>query len=110
MTAPPWPERIVGANPHIRAPQPMVNRSKDGACFHYEGYAPHPIDIRLGAGKSPKVRIDELKGKGSHAALYYGSPRTTLKDRRKEIGLVCCARRCANWASALTIWNREATW
>jgi predicted RNA binding protein YcfA (HicA-like mRNA interferase family) len=33
------------------------------------------------------VRLDELKGKGSHAALYYyGSRRTTLKDRRKEIG------------------------
>jgi mRNA interferase HicA len=30
--------------------------------------------------------LDGLKGKGSHAALYYGSRRTTLKDRRKEIG------------------------
>ena len=29
---------------------------------------------------------DELMGKGSHAALYYGSRRRTLKDRRKEIG------------------------
>jgi mRNA interferase HicA len=26
-----------------------------------------------------------MKGKGSHAALYYGLRRTTLKDRRKEI-------------------------
>jgi predicted RNA binding protein YcfA (HicA-like mRNA interferase family) len=32
------------------------------------------------------VRLDELKGKGSHAALSYGSRRTILKDRRKEIG------------------------
>jgi mRNA interferase HicA len=33
------------------------------------------------------VRLDELKGKGSHAApFYYGSCRTTVKDRRKEIG------------------------
>jgi mRNA interferase HicA len=32
------------------------------------------------------VKLDELKGKGSHGALSYGSRRTTLKDRRKEIG------------------------
>lgn len=32
------------------------------------------------------VRLDEAQGKGSHAMLLYGSNRTTLKDRRKEIG------------------------
>ncbi len=32
------------------------------------------------------VRLDESHGKGSHAMLLYGSNRTTLKDRRKEIG------------------------
>jgi hypothetical protein len=55
------------------------------------------------------VRLDELKGKGSHAALYYGSRRTTLKDRRKEIGPVCLAACCVNWASFRAIWNRKAT-
>ncbi len=42
--------------------------------------------VRLGRERGIEVRLDELKGKGSHAALYYGSQRTTLKDRRKEIG------------------------
>jgi mRNA interferase HicA len=42
---------------------------------------------RLGRQRGVEVRLDELKGKGSHAALYYGAPRTTLKDRRKEIGV-----------------------
>lgn len=32
------------------------------------------------------LRLDESHGKGSHAMLLYGSNRTTLKDRRKEIG------------------------
>jgi predicted RNA binding protein YcfA (HicA-like mRNA interferase family) len=42
---------------------------------------------RLGRERGVTVRLDELKGKGSHAALYYGSGRTTVKDRRKEIGV-----------------------
>jgi len=41
---------------------------------------------RLGQQRGVEVRLDELKGKGSHAALYYGLRRATLKDRRKEIG------------------------
>jgi predicted RNA binding protein YcfA (HicA-like mRNA interferase family) len=41
---------------------------------------------RLGRQRAIEVRLDELKGKGSHAVLYYGRRRTTLKDRRKEIG------------------------
>ena len=41
---------------------------------------------RLGQQRGVEVRLDELKGKGSHAALYCSSHRTTLKDRRKEIG------------------------
>jgi predicted TIM-barrel fold metal-dependent hydrolase len=42
-----------------RAPQLMVNPpdGKEGAYFLYEGYAPHPIGIGFGAGKSP----EELK-------------------------------------------------
>ena len=41
---------------------------------------------RLGSERGIEVRLDELRGKGSHAVLYYGSRRTTLKDRRKELG------------------------
>jgi hypothetical protein len=32
------------------------------------------------------VTFDKKHGKGSHGTLYYGSRRTTLKDRKKEIG------------------------
>ena len=42
---------------------------------------------RLGQPRGIEVRFDELKGKGSNAALYYGSRRTILKERRKEIGV-----------------------
>ena len=31
------------------------------------------------------VRLDSKRGKGSHITLYYGSRKTTVKDRRKEI-------------------------
>jgi len=41
---------------------------------------------RLAQQRGVEVRLDELKGKGSHAALYYSSRRPTLKDRRKEMG------------------------
>ena len=40
---------------------------------------------RIGNQRGVEVRLDELRGKGSHAALYYGPRRATLKDRRKEI-------------------------
>src|SRR3982074_2810914 len=41
-----------------RAPRLAVDLpGKEGAYFLYEGYAPHPIGIGFGAGKSP----DELK-------------------------------------------------
>ena len=31
------------------------------------------------------VRIDSKRGKGSHVTFYYGTRKTTVKDRRKEI-------------------------
>ena len=31
------------------------------------------------------VRVDSKRGKGSHVILYYGTRKTTVKDRRKEI-------------------------
>lgn len=34
------------------------------------------------------------KGAGSHGTLYYGDRRTTLKDRRKEIGKGLLAKMC----------------
>lgn len=33
-----------------------------------------------------KVHLDKRHGKGSHATLYYGRRKTTVKDRKKEIG------------------------
>jgi hypothetical protein len=32
------------------------------------------------------VEIDETRGKGSHAKIWFGDRATTLKDRRAEIG------------------------
>jgi predicted RNA binding protein YcfA (HicA-like mRNA interferase family) len=32
-------------------------------------------------------RFDAGPGKGSHGRLYYGSTFTTVKDRKKEIGI-----------------------
>lgn len=32
------------------------------------------------------MRLDAERGKGSHVTLYYGSRKTIVKDRRKELG------------------------
>ena len=32
------------------------------------------------------VTFDKRHGKGSHGTLYYGTRKTTVKDRKKEIG------------------------
>ncbi len=32
------------------------------------------------------VIIEKHHGKGSHSTLYFGDKRTTMKDRKKEIG------------------------
>ena len=32
------------------------------------------------------IVIEKHHGKGSHATLYFGVNRTTIKDRKKEIG------------------------
>ena len=39
---------------------------KEGAYFLYEGYAPHPIGIGLGAGKSPE-ELKEFLTKATYA-------------------------------------------
>lgn len=41
--------------------------------------------FELGAERNVSVRIDTKRGKGSHATLYYGSRKTVVKDRRKEL-------------------------
>ena len=41
---------------------------------------------RLGQKTGQPVRFDK-HGKGSHGRLYYGTRFTTLKDRKKEIGI-----------------------
>ena len=41
--------------------------------------------FELGAGRDVSVRIDTKRGKGSHVTLYYGSRKTVVKDRRKEL-------------------------
>ena len=41
--------------------------------------------FELGAERNVPVRIDTKRGKGSHATLYYGSRKTVVKDRRKEL-------------------------
>ncbi len=41
--------------------------------------------IAIGKERGVGVRFDPKRGKGSHGTLYYGSNKTVLKDRRKEI-------------------------
>jgi len=41
---------------------------------------------KLGRDRGVAVVLQERRGKGSHAYLYFGKARTTLKDRKKELG------------------------
>ncbi len=40
----------------------------------------------LGKSRGIGVRFEKRHGKGSHGTLYFGGRKTTVKDRRKEIG------------------------
>lgn len=40
----------------------------------------------LGRRTGVPVHLDKRHGKGSHGTLYYGTRKTTVKDRKKEIG------------------------
>ena len=42
---------------------------------------------KLGKQRGIPVRLEKHHGKGSHATLYFGDNRTTMKDRKKEIGV-----------------------
>lgn len=41
---------------------------------------------RLGKQYGITVVIEKCHGKGSHSTLHFGNKRTTIKDRKKEIG------------------------
>jgi len=41
---------------------------------------------KLAKEQGVKVSVEKQRGKGSHGTLYFGDKRTTLKDRKKEIG------------------------
>ena len=67
-----------------RAPQLMVNPpGKEGAYFYYEGYAPHPIGIGLGAGKSPE-ELKEFLTKATYADARPGGWDPALASRSRE--------------------------
>jgi mRNA interferase HicA len=40
----------------------------------------------LGKKNGVPVRFEKHHGRGSHGTLYYGQQKTTVKDRKKEIG------------------------
>jgi hypothetical protein len=76
-----WVER-VDRKYGDRAPQLMVNPpGKEGAYFYYEGYAPHPIGIGLGAGKSPE-ELKEFLTKATYSDARPGGwdPAERAKD------------------------------
>src|SRR5215469_1534057 len=69
-----------------RAPRLMVNPpGKEGAYFFYEGYAPHPIGIGLGAGRSPE-ELAEFLTKATYADARPGGwdPAERLKDNELD--------------------------
>ena len=41
---------------------------------------------KLGKARGVVVRLEKRRGKGSHATLYYDDKKTTVKDRKKEVG------------------------
>ena len=40
---------------------------------------------KIGRERRIPVRIDTKRGKGSHITIYYGTRKTVVKDRRKEL-------------------------
>ena len=51
---------------------------------------------RLGRRRGIEVRFVAQRGKGSHGTLYYGSGKTIVKDRKKELGSGLLADMLAN--------------
>jgi predicted TIM-barrel fold metal-dependent hydrolase len=80
-----WTSR-VDRNYRDRAPRLAIDPDgKKGAYFLYEGYAPHPIGIGLGAGKSPEELKDFLT-KATYADARPGGwdPAERLKDNERD--------------------------
>lgn len=50
---------------------------------------------KLGKRNGVPVVFDPRHGDGSHGRLYYGTAFTTLKDRKKEIGVGLLRAMCA---------------
>jgi predicted TIM-barrel fold metal-dependent hydrolase len=76
-----WVERVKPKY-RDRAPRLAVDLpGREGAYFLYEGYAPHPIGIGLGAGKSPEELKDFLT-KATYADARPGGwdPAERIKD------------------------------
>jgi predicted RNA binding protein YcfA (HicA-like mRNA interferase family) len=48
--------------------------------------------LELGRERQVSAYFDPKRGKGSHGTLYYAGRKTTVKDRRKEIGAGLLAR------------------
>ena len=71
-----------------RAPRLAIDPpGKEGAYFLYEGYAPHPIGIGLGAGKSPE-ELKEFLTKATYADARPGGwdPAERMKDNDARRG------------------------
>jgi len=76
-----WVER-VDRKYRERAPRLATDLpGREGAYFLYEGYAPHPIGVGLGAGKTPQ-ELAEFLTKGTYADARPGGwdPAERLKD------------------------------
>ena len=80
-----WVERVEKKY-RDRAPRLVENpRDPQGAYFYYEGYAPHPIGIGLGAGKSPE-ELAQFLTRGTYADARPGGwdPAERLKDNELD--------------------------
>ena len=51
---------------------------------------------RWARGRNVEVRFVAAEGAGSHGTLYVGGRKTTVKDRRKEIGKGLLAKMLAD--------------
>ena len=69
-----------------RAPQLVTPPGgKEGAFFHYEGYAPHPIGIGFGAGKTPE-ELKTFLSQGTYQDARPGGwdPAARVPDRETD--------------------------
>ena len=69
-----------------RAPQLVTPPGgKEGAYFHYEGYAPHPIGIGFGAGKTPE-ELKTFLNQGTYQDARPGGwdPAARIPDREVD--------------------------